>query len=229
MSFIGGALISQLVDALKSPAAAGSSTEQLSVYVGEVASQLVDVARGQLWLDVQEHGAWLGNQARARQIGKDLEQLAGDQDWMWHHLVTVILPRTNRFLIGYVWSKGIVPLRGQLAKDEKLLRFLMGWRGQIDHWRQHTVDPELASWLEFHHWFNVNAAPPISTLAGWLRNPGTFAKWAVPILTDPIVVYLATRARQATVDELSALVADVSPDVWRHWESAAAAILNVEV
>lgn len=208
---------------------AGDSTEELSLAINDRWVETVDFMRGQLWVDAQVHGAWEFSQSRARQIGKDLEQIVGDQDWMWHHLVEVILPHTNQYLIGYVWSKGIIPLKVQLGRDEKTIRFLMGWRGQIDSWRKNTVDPELADWLRFHHWFNVNAAGPIATLAGWLKTPSRFASWAVPVITRPLVDYLATTASTGTVDELAAVVVDASPDVWRHVEAAAAAILNQEV
>lgn len=229
MSALAGALLDQLVNSLRNPAPAGNTTEDLSVWIGEVYSELVEVARNQLWLDVQQHGAWLGNEKRARQIGKDLEELAGDQDWMWHRLVEVILPHTEAYLIGYVWSKGIVPLRQQLAKVESSVRFLLGWRGQIDTWRKITVDPDLAKLLAFLRWFDQNARAPVLTLQGWLKRPGTFATWAVPILTDPITVYLATKARRSTVDRLTQLIVDHSPDVWRHVEAATVAILNTEV
>lgn len=218
-----------ILDLLPGSTPAGTSGEEVSVELFARWAETVDFMRGQLFIDDQVHGAWLWAQSRARQIGKDLEQIAGDQDWMWRHLTEVILPHTEAFLIGYVWSKGITPLKVRLAKDEKVLRFLMGWRGQIDYWRKYTVDPELAQWVSFLRWFNSNARAPIQTLAGWLKAPGTFSQWAVPIITAPLITYLADKASIATVDELARLVVDATPDVWRHVEVAAAAILNQEV
>lgn len=228
MSALAGALLDQLVGALKNPASAGSSGESLDVIVGERWVETVEALKGILWVDGQVHGAWLASQPIARQIGKDLEEIAGNIDHTVKRLVTVIIPHSEAHLVGYVFSTGIVPLRVQVRALQSSVRFLMGWRGQIDTWKKDHVDPELAAWEQFYTWFRRNALPSIQTLNEWLKRPGTFAKWAVPILSDPIVVYLATTAKQATVDELTRLVVDHSPDVWRHVETAAVAILLQE-
>ena len=229
MSALAGPLLDQLVNALRNPATAGDSTEQLSIAVTERWIETVDALKGILWIDAQVHGAWLWSQSRARQIGKDLEQIAGDQDWLWHHLTEVILPHTESYLVGYIFSHGIVPLRREIAEVQKSIRFLMGWRGQIDYWRKRQVDPQLAAWHQFSVWFDRNARQPIQTVAQWLKTPGSFSRWAVPVLASPLVDYLATKADARTADELARLVVDHTPDVWRYVEAAAAAILNTEV
>lgn len=187
----------------------------------------------QLWkligVWVQEYGAMEWVQDPSKQLAAALQDLAARQDESWTHLTTQTLPHTLGHLVGYVYSDGIVPLRSEARKLTSAVKFLDGWRGQIDAWRKHTVDPELKAWLEFHHWFNVNAAPPLDRLIGWFRHPATFATWAVPIIGAPYVTWLAHQAPSVVRDQLAALVADASPHVWRHVELAAAAILNTEV
>lgn len=226
MSALAGALLDQLSQALSGPSNAGTSGETLDFIVGEHWADTVDALRGQLWTDGQVKGAWLTVQTMARQIGKDLEQIAGDLDWDLKHITGTIIPHSEAHLVGYIFSTGIVPLRVQVRKLWSSVRFLMGWRGQIDYWRKNTVDPELSKLMAFRQWFLTNDQPAVQQLVDWIKRPGTFATWAVPILTDPLVVYLATKAKQATVDELTRLIVDASPDVWRHVEAATVAILE---
>lgn len=183
----------------------------------------------ELWAAaLQEAGALKWAQEPARQIGKDLEDMMARQDESWARLTDTILPHSLGHAVGYVFSTGIVPLRQQVGRLERRVSFLEGWRGQIDNWRNHYVDPQIQDWRLFHDWFNKHAAPVIATVQDWLDHPGHFATWAVPILGDPLTVWFVHQASQAVQDAVTTVVVDSSPDVWRHVEAAAVAILHQE-
>lgn len=229
MSAIAGHLLDDLAGGLLHPAQAGSDTEQIILDMDNRFHAVAELLSAMLWVLGQVQGAWRFVQPLAEGVGKDWEQLAGEYDATFTHLTDTVIPRSLAHAVGYVFSTGIVPLRQQLRKVDSQLRFLMGWRGQIDTWRKHTVDPAITDWRQFHHWFDHNAAPIIATVDGWLKHPDRFAKWAVPILGDPLTVWFVNQAKRSTQDAVAAVLADRSPDVWRHVEAAAAAILNVEV
>ena len=183
----------------------------------------------ELWAAaLQEAGALKWAQDPAKQVGKDMEDMMARQDESWQHLTDTLLPHSIGHAVGYVFSTGIVPLRQQLDRIDHRVAFLEGWRGQIDNWRNHYVDPLLQDWRLFHDWFNAHAAPVIATVDDWLHHPGDFAKWAVPILGDPLTVWFIHTASDAVRDAVTAAIVDSSPDVWRHVEAAAVAVLNQE-
>lgn len=134
------------------------------------------------------------------------------------HTYNVVIPHSLAWLDGYINSHEITPIKRRLAADESQIRFLMGWRGQIDSWRRNYVDPNLAAWVTFHKWFNGYPLASVNELHDWLTKPGTFGKWAAPAIAAPFVAYLGDKHNEAVRDSLTLIMVDAwqeKPDlVW---------------
>lgn len=155
-----------------------------------------------------------------------LTQMGGDINDMVRHTYNVVIPHTVKYLYGYIESHDLVPLRERMADAEAWIRFLLGWRGQIDNWRRNWVDPNIADWRGFHTWFNGWPRGILFRWQDYFAHPSHFADWATPYLVQPIVNYLADHSHWRVRDELTQTIVDATPDVWRHVEEAALAILN---
>lgn len=227
MGIIGG-IADAITGAIVNPQGTDGAVADALIPIDDRISALQRAVRGLLFAAEQEYGAVKWIDPVGEQIGSDLIGAASAHDTIVDHLIGRLIPRSLAHLNGYIFSKGVIPLRVAVGKAQSDIRFLMGWRGQIDTWRHDTVDPTLDDWRQFHHWFDQNAAPYITVLAGWLAKPATFAGWAVPVLGDPLIGWLANTASDASRDTVARVVVDSSPDVWRHVEAAAVAVLLQE-
>lgn len=229
MSAIGAQLLSDLAGGLLHPSPAGADTESIQVEILDYKHFVYEVIDAIAWVFTQVQGAELFSAKYGKQIGSDLEQIAGDNDANWVRLLSVILPDSLSHLNGYVFSTGIVPLRQSVAKLSTAVTALGKTVAGLTTWKDKTVTPDLATLLSFRATVIKDYVPAIDVLRGWLATPGKFTAWATPILADPIVTYIASRSKQAVRDTVASFVADAAPHVWRHYEAGLAAVLNTEV
>lgn len=200
------ALGNAIVNALKNPASAGNPNEALQVALFELQGIVGKLTDAILQVMYQEYGAVLYVQDIAKQIGHDFEQIEGSWESNFRYLLGTILPNSLGYVVGYVFSTGIVPLRARLTTDESNISFLLGWRGQIDAWRKYTVDPDLADLEAFKASLIKVWQPIIYLWITWLRYPGQFAQWATPPLAGSLVSYFAQPEHKTSRDDLSRIM-----------------------
>lgn len=137
---------------------------------------------------------------QAEVIGQDVKDIT-------EHTYTIVIPHSLSWLAGYLVSHFITPILERLNKDESDIRFLLGWRGQIDVWRHRFVDPNVERWVGFHDWF---VTWPQSILFRWKEyfdHPDEFGAWAAAPITGPLVAYLAAPEHKTTRDNLTRIIA----------------------
>lgn len=151
--------------------------------------------------------------AQIEKVGQDLNDITG-------HTYRVVIPHSLSWLAGYVVTTWIDPIRGRLDKAESSIRFILGWRGQIDTWRHDHVDPTLAAYEGFRKWFDTWPQGVLFKWHDWFQHPARFASWAAPTLVRPIVSDLGTPAYQAERDVLALTMVDAWSEVPnRTWEA----------
>lgn len=198
--------IGVFLNALQNPDTAGGGAGGTQQEVINLDNLFREFAQGVLWILGQVHGAAVWAQGPAKQIGGDLIKTQGANESSMRHIVGTILPHSLEYLRGNIFSTGIIPLRVRMTKAESNIKFLLGWRGQINTWRKEQVDPTLQAWRQFHSWFNNNAAPAITTLIQWLHDPGVFGKWAARPIAAPLAGYLGAQGSEAVRDTFTLLM-----------------------
>jgi hypothetical protein len=108
----------------------------------------------------------------------------------------------------------------------------MGWRGQIDFWRNKYVDPTLGRYIAFEKYYDGtfrNRTSPrlaVAALIGWLADPNYFASFILPAISAPISGWYGDPKHQLDLDSLLSVLIDNSPDRYRHVVHAIDAILE---
>lgn len=193
------------LDALTNAAPAGSrplTGDDLVNFIVDVhyAIQIIDDV-----LTTADHAAQ-GMVTVATDVGAQIEEIGLNVKDITTHTYDVVLPHSMAWLYGYTESHDLVPIRVRLNAVESGIRFLMGWRGQIDSWRKNHVDPELTAWRSFKSWFDTWPTNVITIWHDWFAAPGDFATWAAPPLIGPIVSYLANPQHKVSRDNLAAIM-----------------------
>lgn len=133
---------------------------------------------------------------QAEVIGQDVKDIT-------EHTYTIVIPHSLSWLAGYIVSHFIAPIEQRLNKDESDIRFLMGWRGQIDVWRHQFVDPNVERWVGFHEWFVTWPQSILFRWKGYFDHPDEFGSWAAAPIIGPLVAYLAAPEHKTTRDNLT--------------------------
>lgn len=197
-------VVGQLIGALRNATAAGGTLNADSIQpLVSLVQYLADYVR-----DVFENAdsnagrdAALGGYA-----GDDIAQVAQDLADITDHTYTVVVPHSLAWLRGNVIVTLVDPLRKLVAGINREVKFLLGWRSQIDTWRNKFVDPNLSLWIGFHKWFYQWPIGVLRTWHDWFQHPAQFAAWATPPLIGPIIGYLADPAHELTRDNLSQIM-----------------------
>lgn len=128
------------------------------------------------------------------------------------HTYNTVIPHSLSWLYGYIESKDLVPIRQRLGRDESTLRFLMGWRGQLDSWKNNYADPQLAKDRAFIQWFDSWPLQVVTQWREWLAHPDQFAKWATPYIVWPVINYLAAQPDEKSRDALALIMVNAWQD-----------------
>lgn len=222
------AIADSVIGWLSNPSAAGSTTEQLDVTIIDIVSMLEWLT--QVTEDVAESlkSAVHRSTGDARDVGAALQHIGGDLYDITRHTYGVVIPHSQEWTYGRVERNIGAPLRRRVTRLESTARFLLGWRGQVDNWRNHYVDPQLEKDRRFVQWFDGWPKQSVTVVHAWLTHSQSFADFAVPRITLPMVAYIGRPAQRAILDALTREIVDASPDVWRHVEAAAVAVLLTE-
>jgi hypothetical protein len=122
------------------------------------------------------------------------------------HIAEVVLPNSLAYLEGYVFSKGIIPLRKDVDRLTKNILAINKWEDAISNWKVHTVTPELNAVTKFVDYFTKNYLPAINTLRDWLAHPGKLAQFIAGPIIAPLVGQLGTSEHTVGRDGLSLLL-----------------------
>lgn len=143
------------------------------------------------------------SQGVSHDAGIKIEDIGRYTKEITEHTYNVVIPHSLSWLYGYIESKDLVPIRQRLDHDESNIKFLLGWRGQIDYWKKHYVDPQLAKDAAFIKWFDGWPLQVVSRWHTYFQHPEQFGKWAAPNLVWPLINYLAAQQDQKSRDALS--------------------------
>lgn len=143
--------------------------------------------------------------SEAEAVGQDLNDIT-------RHTYTIVIPHSMSWLAGYVVQTWVDPIRKQLAAHEHQIKFLMGWRGQIDTWRHKTVDPELKQWRAFDKWFKTWPTKLLTQWHNWMLHPADFGKFWAPYIVRPLVAWLGSQAHTQERDVLSVMLVQAWSD-----------------
>lgn len=155
-------------------------------------------------------GAAKGGEAISQGVSHDagvkIEAIGRYVKDITEHTYNTVIPHSLSWLYGYIESHDLVPLRRRLGRDESMLRFLMGWRGQVDNWKNHYVNPQLAKDAAFIKWFDGWPLQVVSRWHEWFMHPGQFGDWATPYIVVPFVKAMATKPDQKSRDALALIM-----------------------
>lgn len=147
-----------------------------------------------------------------------VEDMGQDVNDIVSHTYRVVIPHSMSWLVGYITTHLIDPIRHTLAQHEHQIKFLLGWRGQIDTWRHTWVDPQLRQWHGFHVWFNTWPLKTLNQFHQWLTHPTEFGSWLAPYVVRPLVSWLMSPEHKIERDALNVALVDSwadNPDlVW---------------
>lgn len=143
----------------------------------------------------------------ATDAATQIETIGQDVKDSTERIVQTILPHSMAWLSGYIVSHFVTPLQQRMDAAESSIRFLLGWRGQIDTWKNDWVTPHLTDWINFDDFFYTWPISVLMTWRDWFAAPDQFAQWAAAPLIGPLVSYLAAPEHKTTRDNLMAIVA----------------------
>lgn len=162
----------------------------------------------------------------ATDAGAAIARIGDDLKFITEHTYKVVLPHSMAWLHGAIVSKHITKLLADLTKLEKEVAALIKWRASEHSWRVKHVDPELAQYEKFQAAFNGWPTQVLTAVHGWFTTPQQFATFAVPVIVAPIVNYLSIGANRPTLDNLTLLILQASPDRYRYAVAAFEAMLD---
>lgn len=222
-------IVGAILNALGGANNAGDPLEEVKVgfiHIAEVIRNMAD-ALSRLFGGIR--GAWQFAKPHTIGAAEAIGNTAYNQDQMWARLLDTILPHSLKWLDGALHKWAIGHFQPQINRLARSVKFLMGWRGQIDHWRKTQVDPELHKLMSFRKLILGWPMDILKTWRDWFAHPAHFAKWAAAPLIGPTLAYYADRKHKLSRDMLTATVVDATPDVWRHAEAATVRILLTKV
>ena len=185
--------------------------EAVNNWVARVITALADVF-------TQELGAIRYSDRYAQQIGHDLEQIEGDQQYRWNQLFDRILPHSLKHAFGVAQTWAINYFSPPITDLYNHVQSLDTSRATDENWLYGWVVPNERLLLKFRDDFFAGDQPSIDVLINWLRHPADFATWATPPIVGTFIAYLAAHGHETSRDNLARIMVDawseVPNDVW---------------
>jgi len=229
MASVVGAALGYILRSLKSPSAAGTSTESLSVGIINLVGTVRVIARGFDQIFTRLRSAWTHAESDANNIGTIVRDTAQWDSDNWMRLTGVILPNSQSWAIGAVhrWADAtFLRLSWLKSKQWTTVRDQAGtgytfW--QANHDFLHAF--RRTSWPTLQRWQSKYANPQLAQL--WTLNPNAWPLESV--ILDKAASYLHSKRGHGDLRGITALVIDESPQLWRHVEAAVLAWLQTEM
>jgi hypothetical protein len=201
-----GAAISILGGSLVNPDSAGPG----AVTVDDLVPVLEDISyRFSIVADVFQAMDQQANASvtAATEAATQIEVIGQDVKDTTERIVQTIIPHSMSWLSGYIVSHFITQLQQAVKELQSNVSFLMGWRNQIDAWRNEFVDPNVELWVGFRQFFDGWPQGILFRWKDYFDNPDHFAQWAAAPLIGPLVSYLAAPEHKQTRDNLTDIIA----------------------
>jgi hypothetical protein len=201
-----GAAISILGGSLVNPGSAGPG----AVTVDDLVPVLEDISyRFSIVADVFQAMDQQANSSvtAATEAATQIEVIGEDVKDTTERIVQTIIPHSMAWLSGYIVSHFISQLQAAVKELQSNVSFLMGWRNQIDAWRNEFVDPNVELWVGFRQFFDGWPQGILFRWKDYFDNPDHFAQWAAAPLIGPLVSYLAAPEHKQTRDNLTDIIA----------------------
>lgn len=220
------AALGYLIRSLKNPSAAGNSTESITVAIISITSVLKVIAKGFDQLFARQRKAYTAAQSDGQNIGTIVKQQATWEAGNWNHLLGVILPHSQSWLLGAVhkWADATF-LRKSWLKSKAWTTVRSESHTAYTFW--HTWHFALSDffrkqWPALRTWQRKRAEPQLTQL--WALNPKV--EPLEYVILDKAANYLHSQRGATDLHNLTGLIIDESPSLWRHLETAALAFLN---
>lgn len=217
-----------LLGSLISPSTAGDPQEELKLALMRIMQIIYTVASGFDRVFRDQRKAWQSSMQDVNNIGSIVRDTANWDQQNWQHLTDVILPHSLARLDGTIhkWAdKKFLPrtfLQSKVWKavvHESHTTYIF-W--QANHLWLHGFRQK--GWPALQRWQGKYAEPQLKQL--WALNPNGYP--LEPVIIGKAAAYLHSPKGQTDLKNLTRLVVDESPQVWRHVETAALAILNAQ-
>ena len=226
MGVLGGVL-DQLTGALVDPSTAGSQTltqDDLTPVYG--ALKFLGGVIDDAFTDADErfHDAKLIAEATGAQvtvIGENVKDITT-------RTYDTVIPGSLKWVYGAVVLHLVDPLRKSVHTLQGEVKTLRKQVSALDHWEVAYVDPTLKKLLAFIRYFDGWPTSVLNTVRTWIERPAVFGQFAAPAVARPLITYLAASPTAPLLDDWVSTFVDASPQVWRHVEAAAVAILLTE-
>lgn len=220
------AALGYLIRSLKNPSAAGSSTEPTTVAIITITSVLKVIAKGFDQVFSRQRKAYTAAQSDGQNIGTIVRQQATWDADNWDHLLKVILPHSQSWLLGAVhkWTDATF-LRKAWLKSKTWTTVQSESHTAYTFWRTwHLVVHKFfrSQWPALVTWQRRRAEPQLTQL--WALNPKV--EPLEYVILNKAANYLHSRRGATDLRSLTALIIDESPVLWRHLETAALAFLD---
>lgn len=213
---------------LANPAEAGSAQEGLVLLRMSIMRVIFAVASGfdQVFRTLKL--AWQGAMKDVNNISTIIRDIAKWDQQNWQHLTGTVLPNSLKHLDGAIhkWADAkFLPrtfLRSKAWKtvvSESHTAYVF-WK--TNHLWLHGFRHK--GWPDLLRWKLRYATPQLKQL--WLLNPHAYP--LEPVILDRAAAYLHSPKGQTDLRNLTRLIVDESPQVWRHVETATLAILNMQ-
>lgn len=224
-----GVGLGYILRSIKNPAAAGLPDEAIRVAFLQIVTALKIIARGFDGVFSRVREAWSASQSDANNIATIERDIGKWGTGNWNRLTGVILPNSQSWVIGAIhrWADSTF-LRQTWLQSKQWLTVQSHSQTAYTFWQtNHTWlhGFRYTGWPAMQKWRIKYANPQLKML--WQLNPHVYPLESV--ILNNAANYLHSKAGATDLHNLTGLIVDESPTLWRHVEAAILAWLNTEV
>lgn len=208
------------------PAKAGDPQEETRLAFMRIMQIIYLVASGFDQVFRSQKLAWQASIGHVNNIGTIVRDRATWDQQNWQRLTDTILPHSLAHLNGVIHKWADAKFLPRTFLQSKAWKAVVSqshtayvfW--QVNHLWLHGF--RATDWPRLLKWQSRYAEPQLKQL--WALNPNAYP--LEPVIIDKAARYLHSPKGQTDLKNITRLVVDESPRVWRHVETATLAILN---